>query len=88
MSFLIFDAADDIITILEIIEKLIFPETDFWHDTTLGKLIYIFMIYTYEHCEKSHVRETFFLGHMEFTVSLYCQKCVILQYNYKLARKH
>ena len=24
--------ADDIITSLEIIEKLLFPETDFWHD--------------------------------------------------------
>ena len=27
--------ADDIITSLEIIEKLLFPETDFWHDNYL-----------------------------------------------------
>ena len=30
VSFLTYDTADDIITSLEIIEKLIFPETDFW----------------------------------------------------------
>ena len=29
--------ADDIITSLEIIEKLLFPETDFWHDNYLKK---------------------------------------------------
>ena len=28
--------ADDIISSLEIIEKLLFPETDFWHDITLN----------------------------------------------------
>ena len=27
---------DDIITSLEIIEKLLFPETDFWHDNYLN----------------------------------------------------
>ena len=27
--------ADDIISRLEIIEKLLFPETDFWHDNYL-----------------------------------------------------
>ena len=27
--------ADDIIPSLEIIEKLLFPETDFWHDNYL-----------------------------------------------------
>ena len=32
MSFLTYDTADDIITSLEIIEKLLFPETDFWRD--------------------------------------------------------
>ena len=30
VSFLTYDTADDIITSLEIIEKLLFPETDFW----------------------------------------------------------
>ena len=34
MSFLIY-TADDIISSLEIIEKLLFPETDFWHDNYL-----------------------------------------------------
>ena len=31
--------ADDIITSLEIIEKLLFPETDSWHDNYLNKKI-------------------------------------------------
>ena len=31
--------ADDIITSLEIIEKLLFPETDFWPDNYLNKNI-------------------------------------------------
>ena len=31
MPFLTYDTADDIISSLEIIEKLLFPETDFWH---------------------------------------------------------
>ena len=35
MSFLTYDTADDIISSLEIIEKLLFPETDFWHDNYL-----------------------------------------------------
>ena len=29
--------AGDIISSLEIIEKLLFPETDFWHDNYLNK---------------------------------------------------
>ena len=36
MSFLTHDMADDIISSLEIIEKLLFPETDFWHDNYLN----------------------------------------------------
>ena len=36
MSFLTYDTADDIITSLEIIEKLLFPGTDFWHDNYLN----------------------------------------------------
>ena len=35
MSFLTYDTADDIISSLEIIEKLLFPVTDFWHDNYL-----------------------------------------------------
>ena len=35
MSFLTYDTADDIISNLEIIEKLLFPEADFWHDNYL-----------------------------------------------------
>ena len=35
-SFLTYDTADDIITSLEIIEKLLIPETDFWHDNYLN----------------------------------------------------
>ena len=35
VSFLTYDTTDDIITSLEIIEKLIFPETDFWRDNYL-----------------------------------------------------
>ena len=35
MFFLTYDTADDIILSLEIIEKLLFPETDFWHDDYL-----------------------------------------------------
>ena len=35
MSLLTYYMADDIITSLEIIEKLLFPETDFWHDNYL-----------------------------------------------------
>ena len=38
MSFLAYDTADDIISSLEIIEKLLFPETDFWHDNYLKGL--------------------------------------------------
>ena len=41
VSFLTYDTADDIITILEIIEKLLFPETDFWHDNYLKIIIVI-----------------------------------------------
>ena len=32
------NGADDIIINLEIIEKLLFPETDFWHDNYLNGL--------------------------------------------------
>ena len=39
MSFLTHDTADDIITSLEIIEKLLFPETDFWHDNYLKAVL-------------------------------------------------
>ena len=35
VSFLTYDTADDIITSFEIIEKLLFSETDFWHDNYL-----------------------------------------------------
>ena len=35
VSFLTYDTADDVISSHEIIEKLIFPETDFWHDNYL-----------------------------------------------------
>ena len=35
MSFLTYDTADDIITSLEIIEKLLFPETDFCRNNYL-----------------------------------------------------
>ena len=41
VSFLTYDTADDIITSLEIIEKLLFPETDFWHDNYLNTLVVI-----------------------------------------------
>ena len=37
VSFLTYDTADDIITSLEIIEKLLFLETDFWRDNYLKK---------------------------------------------------
>ena len=40
MYFLTYDTADDIISSLEIIEKLLFPETDFWHDNYL-KVFYV-----------------------------------------------
>ena len=36
MSFLTYDTADNIITNLEIIEKLLFPETDFYRDNYLN----------------------------------------------------
>ena len=39
VSFLTYDTADDIITSLEIIEKLLFPETDFWRDNYLKKKV-------------------------------------------------
>ena len=35
MFFLTYDTTDDIISSLEIIEKLLFLETDFWHDNYL-----------------------------------------------------
>ena len=35
VSFLTYDTADDIIASLEIIEKLLFPETDFWRNNYL-----------------------------------------------------
>ena len=35
MSFLTYDTADDIITSLDIIEKFLFPETDFWRNNYL-----------------------------------------------------
>ena len=35
MSFLTYDKADDIITSLEIIEKLLFTEIDFWRNNCL-----------------------------------------------------
>ena len=35
VSLLTYDTADDIITSLEIIEKLLFPETDFWRNNYL-----------------------------------------------------
>ena len=38
VSFLTYDTADDIISSLEIIEKLLFPETNFWHDNYLKTL--------------------------------------------------
>ena len=38
--------------------------------TITGKLIYVFMIHL-RTLRRSHVRETFFLGYMKFTVSLY-----------------
>ena len=40
MSFLTYDTADDIITSLEIIEKLLFPETNFWCNNYLNSEIY------------------------------------------------
>ena len=40
VSFLTHDTADDIITSLEIIEKLLFPETDFWRDNYLKKIVH------------------------------------------------
>ena len=39
MSFLTYDTADDVISSLEIIEKLLFPETDFWHDNYLNEAL-------------------------------------------------
>ena len=44
MSFLTYDTADDIISSLEIIEKLLFPETDFWHDNYLNLIFTGFYI--------------------------------------------
>ena len=41
MSFLTYDTADDIITSLEIIEKLLFPETDFWHNNYLNNCFFV-----------------------------------------------
>ena len=35
VSFLTYDTANDIIASLEIIEKLLFPETDFWRNNYL-----------------------------------------------------
>ena len=35
MSFLTYDTADDMIFSFEIIEKFLFPETDFWYDNYL-----------------------------------------------------
>ena len=46
MSFLTYNTADDIITSLEIIEKLLFPETDFWHDNYLKWKKLFFWIYS------------------------------------------
>ena len=37
VSFLTYDTTDDIISSLEIKEKLLFPETDFWHDNYLTR---------------------------------------------------
>ena len=37
MSFLTYDTADDIITSLEIIEKLLSPENDFWLNNYLKR---------------------------------------------------
>ena len=36
--------ADDIISSLEIVEKLLFPETDFWHDSYLNLIFTGFYI--------------------------------------------
>ena len=44
MSFLTYDTADDIIFSLEIKEKLLFPETDFWHDNYLNLIFTGFYI--------------------------------------------
>ena len=44
VSFLTYDTADDIITSLEIIEKLLFPETDFWRNNYLKMKIIYFII--------------------------------------------
>ena len=38
VSFLTYGTADDIIISLEITEKLLFPETDFWRNNYLKKL--------------------------------------------------
>ena len=38
VSFLTYDTADDINSSLEIIEKLLFPETDFWRDNYLKEM--------------------------------------------------
>ena len=48
MSFLTYDTADDIISSLEIIEKLLFPETDFWHDNYLKKENEFFNLISYK----------------------------------------
>ena len=41
MSFLTYNTADNIISSLEIIEKLLFLETDFWHDNYLKGMWYL-----------------------------------------------
>ena len=49
MSFLTYDTADDIISGLEIIEKLLFPETDFLHDNYLNLIFTgFYIIFTME----------------------------------------
>ena len=48
MSFLTYDTADDIILSLEIIEKLFFPETDFWHDN-YPNLIFTGFVYHFHY---------------------------------------
>ena len=44
VSFLTYDTADDIITSFEIIEKLLFPETDFWRNNYLNNVNLDFII--------------------------------------------
>ena len=42
VSFLTYDTADVIISSLEIIEKLLFPETHFWHDNYLKEIVLLY----------------------------------------------